>query len=61
MEHAAPLSQPPKLLTRMREHLRTWHYSLRNETAYVDWARQFILFHCKNHSQDIEAAQAKAF
>ena len=35
----------PKLLERMRIHLRTRHYSIRTEEAYIDWARRFILFH----------------
>lgn len=61
MEHATPLAQPPKLLARMREHLRTRHYSLRTETAYVDWARRFILFHGKRHPQDMGAGEVEAF
>ena len=43
---AVPVSpRPPKLLHRMRDHLRTRHYSIRTETAYLDWVRRFILFH----------------
>lgn len=57
-EGAAP---PPKLLDRMRIHLRTQHYSIRTEEAYVDWARRFILFHRKRHPQDMGAAQVEAF
>ena len=56
---AAP--QPPKLLNRMREHLRTRHYSIRTETAYVDWARRFILFHGKRHPLEMGAAEVEAF
>lgn len=33
----------PKLLDRMRALLRTRHYSIRTEDAYVQWARRFIL------------------
>lgn len=57
-EGAAP---PPKLLDRMRIHLRTRHYSIRTEEAYVDWARRFILFHRKRHPQDMGAAEVEAF
>lgn len=53
--------QPPKLLTRMSEHLRTRHYSIRTETAYIDWARRYILFHGKRHPQDMGAAEIEAF
>ena len=45
----------------MREHLRTRHYSIRTETAYVDWARRFILFHGKRHPLEMGAAEVEAF
>lgn len=32
----------PKLLDRLRDHLCTRHYSIRTETACVDWVRRFI-------------------
>ena len=51
----------PKLLDRLRDHLRTRHYSIRTETAYVDWARRFILFHGKRHPQEMGAAEVEAF
>lgn len=53
--------QPPRLLERLRIHLRTRHYSIRTEAAYVDWARRFILFHGKRHPQDMGAAEVEAF
>ena len=52
---------PPKLLDRLRIHLRTRHYSIRTEQAYVDWARRFILFHGKRHPQDMGAGEVEAF
>ena len=58
---AAPGAPPPKLLDRLRIHLRTRHYSIRTEEAYVDWARRFILFHDKRHPQDMGAAEVQAF
>ncbi|MDH0202382.1 integron integrase [Comamonas aquatica] len=58
MDSAPP---PPKLLTRLREHLRTRHYSIRTEEAYVDWARRFILFHDKRHPQEMGAAEVEEF
>ena len=54
-------SRQPKLLERMRIHLRTQHYSIRTEQAYVDWARRFILFHKKRHPQEMGAAEVGAF
>ncbi len=59
---ALPISAPPpKLLTRLREHLRTRHYSIRTEEVYVDWARRFIFFHGKRHPADMGAAEVEAF
>jgi len=56
---ADPAPPPPTLLERMR--LRTRHYSLRSEMAFLDWARRFILFHGKRQPQDMGAAQVEAF
>ena len=58
---APAVAQPPKLLDRLRDHLRTRHYSIRTETAYVDWARRFILFHGKRHPQEMGGAEVEAF
>lgn len=54
-------SSPPRLLDCLRIHLRAWHYSMSTETAYVDWARCFILFHGKRHPQDMGTAEVEAF
>ena len=43
------MDKKPKLLDQMREMLRTRHYSIRTEQAYVNWAKRFILFHRKRH------------
>ena len=51
----------PKLLPRLRDHLRTRHYSIRTEATYIDWVRRFILFHEKRHPQDMGAAEVEAF
>jgi hypothetical protein len=34
----------PKCLEQVRTILRTRHYSLRTEEAYLGWIRRFILF-----------------
>ena len=54
-------SPPPKLLEQLRIHLRTRHYSIRTEQAYIDWARRFILFHGKRHPREMGAAEVEAF
>ncbi len=50
-----------KLLDRMRRVLRTRHYSLRTEQAYVDWVRRFIVFHGKRHPQQMGKREVEAF
>jgi integron integrase len=56
-----PPSAPKKLLDQMREALRTQHYSIRTEKAYVEWARRFILFHHKRHPKDMGSDEVAAF
>jgi integron integrase len=51
----------PKLLDRIRTALRVRHYSIRTETAYVQWSRRFILFHGKRHPSEMGAAEINEF
>ena len=51
----------PKLLDRVRWHLRVKHYSIRTEQAYLDWIRRFILFHEKRHPDTMGEEQISAF
>jgi len=39
------VSTQPKLLDRMREALRSRHYSHRTEETYCHWVKRFIHFH----------------
>ena len=41
--------------------MRLRHYSLRTEQTYVDWIRQFILFHGKRHPTDLGEVEISAF
>lgn len=52
---------PPRLLDRMRAALRTSHYSLRTEDAYVQWAKRYIIFHGKRHPSEMGAAEINEF
>ncbi|MGE3538554.1 MAG: phage integrase N-terminal SAM-like domain-containing protein [Candidatus Tectimicrobiota bacterium] len=36
--------QPPKLPEQVRTALRSRHYSLRTEEAYLSWIKRFLLF-----------------
>ena len=41
-EHHSSGSESPRLLDRLRTALRSRHYSLRTERAYVAWTKRFI-------------------
>jgi integron integrase len=52
---------PPKLLERVRAAIRTKHYSIRTEEAYVTWSKRYILFHGKKHPSAMGAEEINAF
>ena len=54
-------AQPPRLLDRMRQVLRTKHYAYSTEQAYVQWARRYILFHNKRHPQEMGGPEIERF
>jgi len=54
-------SQRPKLLDQVRYAIRTKHYSLRTEEAYILWIKRFILFHNKRHPRDMGAQEINQF
>jgi integron integrase len=54
-------SVQPKLLDQVRAAIRTMHYSIRTEQAYVDWIRRFILFHKKRHPAEMGKDEIEAF
>ena len=57
----AAIASSPKLLDRVRWHLRVKHYSIRSEQAYVDWIRRFILFHRKRHPNEMGEKEITEF
>jgi integron integrase len=57
----ARVASSPKLLDRVRWLLRTKHYSIRTEQAYVDWIRRFILFHGKRHPDEMGEREISDF
>ncbi len=48
---------PPRLLDRVRDAIRTRHYSRRTEEAYVYWIRRYIVFHKKTHPATMGAPE----
>jgi integron integrase len=55
------MSEPPRLLDRLRDAIRVRHYSIRTEEAYAQWVRRFILFHNKRHPSAMGAEEVNAF
>lgn len=55
------MTEPPKLLDRVRQAIRLRHYSQRTEQAYVSWIRRFIVFHEKRHPRDMGEPEVTAF
>jgi integron integrase len=50
-----------KLLDQMQAKIRTLHYSIRTEDAYLHWARRFILFHGMTHPAEMGEREVGAF
>src|SRR5436189_3345213 len=57
----AAVASSPKLLDRVRWHLRVKHYSIRTEQAYVDLIRRYILFHRKRHPSEMGEKEISEF
>ena len=49
------------LLEQVRAMIRMRHYSIRTESAYVDWIKRFILFHGKRHPREMGISEVQAF
>ena len=54
-------AKTPKLLDRVRDAIRTLHYSIRTEEAYLLWIKKFILFHGKRHPDEMAEGEVGAF
>ena len=61
LSHKPNENQPPKLLDQVRQAIRTRHYSLRTEEAYVGWVKRFVLFHHQRHPKDMGAKEVELF
>jgi integron integrase len=53
--------QQPKLLDRLRETLRTRHYSHRTEQTYSQWIKRFVYFHKLRHPEEMAESEINAF
>jgi len=60
-QYTPPPAGGPRLLTRVREAIRTRHLSPRTEEAYVFWIRRYVLFHGKRHPAELGGAEVTRF
>ncbi len=51
----------PRLLARMREALRSRHYSRRTEQTYCNWVKRFIFYHNLRHPAEMGEPEINAF
>jgi integron integrase len=49
------------LLEALKTEIRSRHYSIRTESAYVDWVRRFIAFHNYIDPANLDAASVKEY
>ena len=56
-----PTIPKPKLLEQVRQTIRTRHYSVRTEKAYIHWIKRFIFFHNKRHPIEMGEAEIGKF
>src|SRR3569832_1611211 len=64
LHHSAqPLIAPakPRLLDQMRDRIRSKHYSLRTDHAYLGWEKRFMLFYEKRHRAVLSAVVVERF
>jgi len=51
----------PKLLDQVRDAIRTRHYSIRTEEAYIYWIKEYIFYHNKRHPKDMDKPEINQF
>jgi integron integrase len=61
IESNNPVPAELRLLDRVRREIRVRHYSIRTESAYVDWIRRFIIFNDKRHPDGLGPSEVAAF
>jgi integron integrase len=50
-----------RLLDQLRDQIRTKQYSPRTEKTYIQWVREYILFHNKRHPKEMGVPQINQF
>ena len=55
------MAKKSKLLDQVRQTMRLRHMSYHTEQSYVDWIYRFVIFHNKQHPQQMGKAEVAAF
>ncbi|MDH4023393.1 MAG: integron integrase [Gammaproteobacteria bacterium] len=55
------MAEAPGLLEVARDRMRTRHFALRTEQAYLQWIRRYVRFHRRQHPRDLGAAGVEQF
>ena len=55
------MTQPPRLLERVRQVVRLKHFSPKTEKSYLYYIKDFILFHHKRHPREMKVAEIRAY
>lgn len=55
------MTQPPRLLDRVRQAIRLKHFSLKTEKSYLYYIKDFILFHNKRHPREMGVEEIRAY
>ena len=56
-----PVEKKPKLLDQVRNTLRTKHYSMKTEEAYIYCIKKYIFFHNKRHPKEMGEKEINEF
>lgn len=55
------MADKPRLLQLVKDQIRVRHYSIRTETSYINWIKQYIHFHNLKHPNEMGAEEIKHF
>ena len=61
IEEIPTIKNKPKLLDQVRNVLRTKHYSMKTEEAYIHWIKKYIFFHNKRHPKEMGEKEINEF
>ena len=51
----------PRLFEKVRNEIRTRHYSRRTEASYIRWIRRFVAFHGRRHPAEMGEGEVTSF